>query len=59
MVVDRRETWGKWVWRQLNFEEAPLIPREDLPLNLQPQASIRGKVINYMNGVDPRIPPSA
>ena len=44
------------MWRQMNFEEAPMIPREDLPMHLQPQSSIRGKVINYINGVDPRLP---
>lgn len=59
MVVDRTEGWKSWVWRQLNFEEAPLIPREELPINLQPQASITGKVLNYMNGVDPRLPANA
>jgi len=34
LVVDRRESWRNWVWRQFNFEEAPLVPREELPLNL-------------------------
>ena len=42
--------------RQFYFENAPLVPREQLPLHLQPQNSIRGKVINYINGIDPRIP---
>ena len=54
LVVDRREGWRNWVWRQFNFEEAPLVPREELPEYLQPQNSIRGKVVNYINGVDPR-----
>ena len=36
LVVDRQETWRNWVWRQFNFEDAPLIPREELPLWLQP-----------------------
>ena len=56
LVVDRREGWRNWVWRQFNFEEAPLVPREELPDYLQPQNSIRGKVVNYINGVDPRLP---
>ena len=56
LVVDRRESYRSWVWRQLNFEEAPLCPREELPLYLQPQSSIRGKLINYINGIDPRKP---
>ena len=40
----------------MNFGEAPLVPREELPAHLQPQNSIRGKIINYMNGIDPRLP---
>mmetsp|Transcript_6669 Transcript_6669/g.10718 ORF Transcript_6669/g.10718 Transcript_6669/m.10718 type:complete len:265 (+) Transcript_6669:98-892(+) len=56
LVVDRRESWRNWTWRQFNFEEAPLVPREELPNHLQPQNSIRGKLINYINGIDPRIP---
>ena len=47
------------MWRQLNFEDAPLVPREELPTHLQPQSSIRGKVINYINGIDPRKPAAA
>lgn len=34
LVVDRREAWRTWMWRQLNFEDAPLVPREELPVNL-------------------------
>lgn len=56
LVVDRREGWRSWTWRQLNFEDAPLVPREELPEHLQPQNSIRGKIINYINGIDPRLP---
>jgi ankyrin repeat protein len=36
LVVDRREGYREYIWRQLNFGEAPLVPREDLPLHLQP-----------------------
>lgn len=57
LVVDRREGWKAWAWRQMNFEDAPLVPREELPAHLQPQNSIRGKLVNYVNGVDPRLPP--
>ena len=59
LVVDRRERWRDWVWRQFHFEEAPLVPREELPEYLQPQNSIRGKVVNYINGIDPRLPANA
>ena len=47
------------MWRQLNFEDAPLVPRDELPEHMQPQSSIRGKVINYINGIDPRKPAAA
>jgi hypothetical protein len=36
----------------MNFELPPLIPREQLPENLQPHYSIQGKIINYINGID-------
>ena len=42
----------------MNFENAPKCPREELPIELQPQSSIRGKVVNYINGIDPRLPKS-
>lgn len=59
LVVDMRESYRNWMWRQLNFEEAPLVPREELPANLQPQNSFRAKIINYVNGIDPRLPSKA
>ena len=31
LVVDVRESWKTWTWRQMHFEDPPLIPREDLP----------------------------
>lgn len=36
-----------------------MVPREELPAHLQPQNSIRGKIINYINGIDPRLPKAA
>lgn len=40
----------------MNFGEAPKCPREELPEHLKPENSIRGKIVNYLNGVDPRVP---
>jgi len=34
LVVDRTEGWRNWIWRQFNFEDAPLVPRDQLPLHL-------------------------
>ena len=34
LVIDRTETWKAWAWRIMNFEDPPLIPREDLPEEL-------------------------
>jgi hypothetical protein len=59
LVVDMRESYRDWIWRQFHFEPAPLIPREELPSKLQPQNSLRAKVFNYINGVDPRLPKNA
>ena len=56
LVVDRREPWRHYVSRIVNFGEAPKCPREELPDHLRPENSIRGKVVNYLNGVDPRVP---
>lgn len=53
LVVDTRETWGKWAKRQVNFEDPPLIPREDLPEVNQPHRSFYGKMSCFMNGIDP------
>lgn len=56
LVVDMRESYSSWFFRQLNFEDPPLVPRDELPVNMQPQNSFRAKIINYMNGIDPRLP---
>mmetsp|Transcript_8461 Transcript_8461/g.6307 ORF Transcript_8461/g.6307 Transcript_8461/m.6307 type:complete len:81 (-) Transcript_8461:282-524(-) len=31
LVVDVRESWKQWAWRQMNFEDPPLIARDELP----------------------------
>ena len=31
LVVDTRETWKKFINRQINFEDPPLCPRAELP----------------------------
>jgi hypothetical protein len=56
LVIDTRETWRSWVWRQLNFEEPPLVPREDLPEEYQPHRSFYGKMACFVNGIDPNPP---
>lgn len=37
----------------MNFEEPPMIPREDLPNQHQPHRSFYGKLTCYLNGVNP------
>lgn len=37
----------------MNFEDPPMIPREDLPDQFKPHRSFYGKVSCFMNGVDP------
>ncbi len=56
LVVDTRETWKNWFVRQLNFEDPPLIPREDLPEDFQPHRSFYGKLSCMVNGIDPNPP---
>lgn len=56
LVVDTRESWREWFKRQARFEDAPMVPREELPEQFQPNASFYGKMVNIMYGVDPTPP---
>ena len=56
LVVDTRESWREWFSRQSRFEDAPLVPREELPAEYQPNASFYGKMVNIMYGIDPTPP---
>jgi len=31
LVVDTRETWAQFLKRNMNFEDAKMVPREELP----------------------------
>jgi hypothetical protein len=53
LVIDTRESWKSWFSRQLNFEDPPLVPREELPEEFQPHRSFYGKLSCYVNGIDP------
>ncbi|TNV78154.1 hypothetical protein FGO68_gene14585 [Halteria grandinella] len=53
LVIDTRETWKSFISRQLNFEDPPLVPREELPEELQPHRSFYGKMACFVNGIDP------
>lgn len=65
LVIDPRESWKEWFVRNANFDEPPLIPREDIPENLQPHQTFYGKWILvyktgkltwYLNGINPYPP---
>lgn len=56
LVVDTRETWMEFWARTRDFGEAKLVPREELPDEMQPHKSIYGKVACLMNGIDPYPP---
>lgn len=30
-VVDPRETWKEWIWRNIEFRDPPICERSDLP----------------------------
>jgi hypothetical protein len=48
-VVDPRETWKEWSKRQLEFKDPPLVERDDLPMELQPQNRKYGKVSTFIS----------
>jgi ankyrin repeat protein len=43
-VSDPNETWTNWVDRVLEFEKPPLVERNSLPPELQPQNTLTGKL---------------
>lgn len=51
-VIDPRETWTQFFKRVLEFEEPPLVEREDLPPELQPQNRAFGKMSMYLEGLE-------
>ena len=44
LVIDPRETWKEWFVRNANFDEPPLIPREEIPEVQQPHKTFYGKL---------------
>jgi hypothetical protein len=50
-VVDPRETWKEWTKRQLEFKDPPLVERDDLPEELQPQNRKYGKVSTFFSSM--------
>ena len=56
MVVDTSESWKDWMKRNMEFKDAPLIPREELPEEFHPHRSFYGKIANTLNGIDPTPP---
>ena len=48
-VADPNETWKQWFKRQMDWKDAPLVERNSLPENLQPQNRLAGKVHHYTN----------
>lgn len=50
-VVDPRETWKEWAHRQLEFKDPPLVEREELPEDLQPQNRKFGKFNHFFSNL--------
>lgn len=48
-VVDPRETWKQWIKRTIEWKDAPLVERSELPDELQPQNRVLGKLHHYTN----------
>ncbi|EGR28482.1 hypothetical protein IMG5_174360 [Ichthyophthirius multifiliis] len=52
-VVDPREPITQIILRNLEFKDPPLVERNQLDLNLQPQNSVIGKFRQIINGYSP------
>lgn len=52
LVVDSTETWKNWLNRQINFENAPLVPRSQLPENKKPENNLYAKLACKMYGIE-------
>ena len=48
-VIDPRESWTEWGKRQLEFKDPPLIERDELAEELQPQNRKMGKLRHYLS----------
>jgi ankyrin repeat protein len=57
-VVDPRESWGQWMRRQLDFKDPPLVERDELPEELQPQNRRFGKLNTMVSNfaMSPMVP---
>lgn len=56
LILDPRETFKQKIKRHWKFEEPPLVPREEVPEDLQPHKSFYGKVNQLINGYNPYPP---
>ena len=52
-VIDPRESWGEFFKRIIEFEDPPLVERQELSNDLQPQNRLLGKMRSYINGMSP------
>lgn len=61
-VSDPRESWGAWMKRVMDFEEPPLVERQALPPEIQPQNTTLGRLKTFIGlenpppDYDPTIP---
>ena len=56
LVLDPNETWNEWFKRNLEFEEPPMVPRDEIPEEKQPHNSLYGRLSSYMSGINPYPP---
>lgn len=52
-VIDPRETWKEFIKRHIEFEDPPMCERSELPIEMQPQNRLLGKIRHYINGLSP------
>lgn len=47
-VVDPRESWREWIFRNIDFQDPPMVERSDLPEELQPQNVRMAKLRHFV-----------
>lgn len=47
-VVDPRESWKEWMIRNIDFKDPPMVERDELPEELQPQNQKFAKMRHFM-----------
>ena len=47
-VVDPRESWREWIFRNIELQDPPMVERNDLPEEMQPQNQRMAKLRHFI-----------